>query len=91
VRGTHGSVEGGLDVAEGVGGGGILRAGGQFGQPSRASNIITTESPIRTSACPMPFPSGPGMRASSSAPNAALVKSISPAVSGEMIQGVTVP
>jgi hypothetical protein len=59
-------------------------------QPSRASNIITTESPIRISACPMP-PSGPGRRASSCAPKAALAKSIRRAVSGEMIQGVTVP
>ncbi len=36
-----------------------------------SSASITTESPMRTSACPM-RPSGPGMRTVSSAPNAFL-------------------
>ena len=60
------------------------------GQPSRASNIITTESPIRTSACPMP-PSGPAIRASSCPPNAEMMNSMSWAESAEMIHGVTAP
>lgn len=66
------------------------RNAGVSGQPSQLSNIITTESPIRTSACPI-LPSGPGTRPSSCAPKAATVNSMSRAVSAEMIHGVTVP
>lgn len=60
------------------------------GQSSALSNIMTTESPILTSACPM-RPSGPGTRASSRAPKASSAKAMRRAVSREISQGVTVP
>jgi hypothetical protein len=60
------------------------------GQPSARSNIITTASPIRTSAWPT-RPSGPGTRASSCAPNASCTNSMSRSVSLVITHGVTVP